>query len=209
LVFIFLLSCSKEEECQDRIDLGIIETSEESNRYVLPSYFDTLSEIVFISITGSEMSFRPKKPVMLIQGTREIYVACDNTEPSSTRIRFKSTSNWLSLISDDSLIISMSQGTNPTDSSYYDYISNSLFDVTEGRFLRQSFIVTDLKFTEEVPDSIPIGNNFHEEIEIAGKLFSEVWSGKDSNLLPDLFIKKDFGCIGFIDENGMEWRIKE
>ena len=48
---VILFSCTKEE-CPERIDLGVLRLSPESNRFAPSHYSDTLSTIEFISEYG-------------------------------------------------------------------------------------------------------------------------------------------------------------
>lgn len=56
-----------------------------------------------------------------------------------------------------------------------------------------------------------INQLFYDEIEIAGKKFTEVFSYDQSNFndnFVQIFYNKAFGIVGFTDENGVQWRLK-
>lgn len=208
LLYLLILSCKKVEDCPEYIDLGVVKLTKQSENYIPCNYSDTLAEIEFISSIGEIKVFKPTKPLKLIGGGASFFQYCEKVPFDSTRVSFKYEDNSYHLYSNDSLVFSIIQKTDHTNSAYYDVISIAFSDVIQSKSLGQIFTITDLRDYDISQTYIPIGNTFYSEKVIAGVTFHDVW-GEDSHLLvSDVFYNKDLGFVGFIDAQGKEWRLK-
>ncbi len=213
-------SCKKEDSCPERTDIGQLFWSNETEKWFPSKYLNKPANLEFVSENGDIAKFQLDYSEVL-EGDFEYFdMECDNGE-GSTRVRWADRRYSGRFLTPDSLAIVLGIGVwneklilnEVIEADFYEWVSITVYRLNDGTAddIGRIRIITDLRNSEI--DEIDLTPENYEKLEnfgFMGNIYPELYQdGKPDFPNANIYFQKGKGLVGYIDENGMKWKIKE
>lgn len=212
-----LSACSEDEsmDCVQPAGATSVYLSDATRTWIPENYATLDAPIVFESENGDELQFETLSKSEDLLGVHEVLVPCQNDPEDSLVVEASSERIYYEISASNDYHFTVIADVVIEDMTYFDKLTIGVFktDVLGGNtfFGQIANLVTDARTTPNAQSQVNGKFFFFEEVSIAGKLFSDVYAAEfESNEVGgNIYYNQSQGLVGFIDDEGVAWALKE